>query len=136
MTKTDLNERAKAYFGRDLNNLLRQKIEVEGAWDYEVADMLHVKHHHVGLLRRRLGLDRTRGFPGRFDRKYGPGAVMRFKETIENPEKNLTDAGDYFGFSREYARQVYRKLYGCAYGENHGKLKTLEKKRRFETGLS
>ncbi|MCP4576834.1 MAG: hypothetical protein GY846_11175 [Deltaproteobacteria bacterium] len=133
LRESDLNERAKAHFGMDLNGFVKRKIEEDGVWDYEVADMLQVKHHHIGLLRRRLGLDRTKGFAGRFDRKYGPGAVRRFKEIIENPGKNLTDAGDSFGFSREYARQVYQKLYGCSYGENHGKLKILKKKRWMET---
>ena len=123
----------KTHFGKELHGFVRRKIEEEGVWDYEVADMLNVKQVYIGVLRRRLGIDRTKGFSSRFDRKYGSGAVSRFREMIENPEKSLADVGGVFGFSREYARQVYGKIYGCSYGENHGKKKILEKKRSIKT---
>ena len=128
-----LNANVKTHFGKDLHGFVREKIEEEGVWDYEVADMLNVKQAHIGVLRRRLGIDRTKGFSSRFDRKYGAGALSRFRKMIENHEKSLADVGAYFGFSREYARQVYGKIYGCSYGENHGKKKSLEKKHRAKT---
>ena len=134
--EAELNASVEARFGMDLYGFVRHKIEIEGIWDYEVADMLNVKPCQIGELRRGLGIDRAKGFSGRFDRRYGIGAISRFKELIENPMHSLTDAGNYFGFSREYARQVYWKIYGCSYGENHGKMKTLEKKRRTKSNHS
>ena len=133
MMEAQLNASAKAHFVKDLHGFVRQKIEVEGVWDYEVAHMLNVKQQYIGELRRRLGIDRTKGFSSRFDRKYGSGAVSQFKQIIENPEKSLADVGAYFGFSREYARQVYWKIYGCSYGEKHGKTKARKRNRRTKT---
>ena len=129
MLEADLDKCAEDYFGKNLYGFVRHKIEVEGVWDYEVADMLNVKPAHIGELRRRYGIDRTKGFSGRFDRTYGAGAMSQFKKIIENPMNSLTDAGNHFGFSREYARQVYRKIYGCSYGEKHGKKRAVGKKR-------
>ena len=132
MVEADLDAHVKEHFGMDLHGFVRKKIEEEGVWDYEVADMLNVKHSQIGVLRYRLGIDRKKGFFGRFERKYGFGAVGRFKEMIEKQEKSLTDVGNYFGFSREYARQVYWKIYGCSYGESFRKKKVSRKKRPVE----
>ncbi|MCP4579160.1 MAG: hypothetical protein GY846_23035 [Deltaproteobacteria bacterium] len=85
--EADLNANAKAYFEMDLDGFVRHQIEVEGVWDYEVADMLKIKQSHIGVMRRRLRIDRTKGFSGRFDRKYGCGAVARFKEAWHLLEK-------------------------------------------------
>lgn len=129
MTEAGLEAHVKERFGMNLHRFVRKKIEEDGLWDYEVADMLNVKQRQIGALRHRLGINRRKGLFGRFERKYGPGAVVRFKEMIEKPEKSLTDVGNYFGFSREYARQVYGKVCGCPYAEIHRK-KQVERKRK------
>jgi len=43
--------------------------------------------------------------------------VKKFKKIIENPDNSLAGVARHFGFSREYARQVYKKVYGYPYTE-------------------
>ncbi|MBW1745824.1 MAG: hypothetical protein JRJ25_05730 [Deltaproteobacteria bacterium] len=43
--------------------------------------------------------------------------MKKFKKIIENPDNSLAGVARHFGFSREYARQVYKKVYGYPYTE-------------------
>lgn len=72
------------------------------------------------------------GFLKRFEQIYGIGAVAQFKTIVENPEKSLSDAGRHFGFTREYARQVYANMYGCAYIKAYQQKCWQRKKRLWE----
>ena len=81
----------------------------------------------MGRLSRRFGLKNKNGFPRRFNLKYGFGAVNTFKNMIEDSHNSLSDVGRHFGFTREYARQVYEKIYGYPYTETFQK-KLTEKK--------
>lgn len=69
----------------------------------------------------------------RFEENYGQGSVDEFKEMIEDPHSSLAEIGRYFGFSRENARLLYRKIYGFPYTETHKK--KLEGKRRIREEL-
>ena len=113
-----LKERVRKRFGRGLHDFLKEKIEGEGLFDYEVAALLDVSPTLVRRFRLAYGLTRNRraGFRRCFERKYGPGAVNRFRELIEAPGTSLQDLAQHFGFSREYARQVFQKIYGFPYG--------------------
>ena len=79
--------------------------------------MIDVPVSAMGHLLNTFGIKRGSVFKKQFLKKYGPDALNKFKEIIENPNATLVDAGKYFGFSREYARQVYRNLYGKSYTE-------------------
>ena len=69
----------------------------------------------------------------RFENNYGHGSVDTFKEMIEGSYSTLADVARYFGFSREYARLVYKKIYGFPYTETHKK--KLETKRKIKEEL-
>jgi len=56
-------------------------------------------------------------FVERFERKYGKGAIAIFIGIIEKLSSNLSDVARAFGFTREYARHVYKKIYGVPYSE-------------------
>ena len=116
-------------FGLSLYQFMEQKVEVESLYNYKIADILNLDKKQVGLLVRDFGLKRINGFSNRFDHRYGTGAIDTFKSMIEDPENSLSDVGRHFGFSREYARQVYEKIYGFPYTRTF-KRKTLEKKWR------
>jgi hypothetical protein len=115
MKRVDLNVYTRERFGLSLYDFLRQKTEKEALYDYEIARILGVSRGRIGHLRRSLGINRKNAFAGRFERRYGKGAVTQFTNLIENPENSLADTGNHFGFSREYARQVYREIQGCPY---------------------
>ena len=69
----------------------------------------------------------------KFEGNYGHGSVDDFKKIIESPYSTLADVARSFGFSREYARLVYRKIYGFSYTETHKN--KLEGKRKIREEL-
>jgi hypothetical protein len=72
------------------------------------------------------------GFLKRFEQIYGSGAVAEFRTIVENPEKSLSDAGRHFGFTREYARQVYLNMYDTPYTKAYQRKRWQRKKRLWE----
>lgn len=121
MRKNKIEGHIKEQFGMSLFEFMRQKIEDESLYDYEIADQLNVRSQTIGSLRHLFGLKRKNGFRRRFEKRYGRGAVIEFKDMIGDAENSLADVGRYFGFSREYARQVYIHIFGRPYRDMHGK---------------
>jgi len=128
-TREKLAPYVEEQFGVSLYKFMAQKVEVESLYNYKIADILNVDKKQVGLLVRDFGLKKINGFSNRFEHRYGSGAISKFKSMIEDPENSLSDVGRHFGFSREYARQVYEKIYGFPYTKTF-KRKTLERKCR------
>ena len=118
-----ITERLEPYvqkkFGLSVYEFMKQKVEAESLYQYEIADLLNLDVKKVGQLSRHFGLRKKNGFKRRFNLKYGKGAVNVFKTMIENTENSLSDVGRHFGFSREYARQVYENLYGYTYTKTY-----------------
>ena len=71
-------------------------------------------------------------FVKRFERKYGKGSVAVFIAIIEKVSSNLSDVARVFGFTREYARHVYKKIYGVPYGKMREAKLQLRRKARIE----
>jgi len=128
MTKNDLEAYVEDHFGMDLHEFIKHKVEVESLYDYEIADLLNEKvadigrsrgvlAQDIGWLRNEFGIKRANGFSRRFEHKYGQGAVDLFKDMIEDPINSLSDVARRFGFSRQYAWQTYKKIYGFPYTE-------------------
>ncbi len=109
----DVQER----FGLPLDEFLKQKVEGDTLYDHEIAPLLNVSTSFVRKLRHALGIERANAFSRRFEKTYGEGALERFKRLVEHPNKSLADVARSFSFSREYARQVYNKIYGTPYSE-------------------
>jgi hypothetical protein len=65
------------------------------------------------------GIKRSNCFAGRFDKIYGKGSTKTFRRIIESPYSSLAEVARHFGFSREYARQVYMNIYGHPYTKVH-----------------
>ncbi len=110
--KTILESYVEVRFDTDLYEFIRQKVQVDKLHDYEIASLLDVSDSTIRELRNAYGIKRANAFLRRFERRYGNGAVERFKKMVENPNSTLDDIGRHFEFSREYARQVYKKIYG------------------------
>jgi hypothetical protein len=115
MKKEDMELRTLRHFGLTLYEFMRQKVEKDALYDYEIAKILRVSRGQIGKVRRELGINRSDGFPARFERRYGKESLSQFKNMIEDPAISLADVGNHFGFSREYARQVYREIHGFPY---------------------
>ena len=107
----------KERFGLPLGEFLKQKVEGDTLYDHEIAPLLNVSTTSVRKLRHAFGIDRANAFSRRFEKNYGKGALERFKKLVEHPTKSLADVARSFSFSREYARQVYKKIYGTPYSE-------------------
>ena len=129
MLRTKLDSFVREQFGMELQDFFKQKVEKEALYDYEIAEILHVSASTVRKLRNHFGIKKAEAFSRRFENIYGKGAVSLFKKIIEKPDSTLSDVGGTFKFTREYARQVYKKIYGCAYTEAHHR-KLQERKRK------
>jgi len=73
----------------DLYEFIKQKVQVDELYDYEIASLLEVERlesSQSGEMPN--GIKRATGFSRRFDRRYGEGAVERFKKIIEKPTGN------------------------------------------------
>lgn len=130
MRKLELERDVKHRFGMGLHEFVRQKTEVDGLHDHEISRLLGVHQSRICKLRKEYGIKRANGFVRRFERVYGLGAVEAFKELIERPNTSLTDVGRHFGFTREYARHVYQKIYGRPYTEAYRRKRLLRQKKR------
>jgi excisionase family DNA binding protein len=128
-SKTKLESYVEVQFGTDLYGFIKQKAQVEGLYDYEIASLLEVSDSMITKLRNAYGIKRVNGFSRRFDRRYGKGSVEKFKKMVENPESTLAEIGRHFGFSKEYARQVYKRIHGSAYTEAFKKKRLTKKKK-------
>lgn len=117
MTRTDLETYTKEHFGMELSEFIKFKAEAESLHDYEIARVLNVQPADIGRLRRSFGIKKADGFPRRFERTYGLGARERFKRMVEAPGNSLSDAARHFGFSRQNAWQVYKKIFKRPYAE-------------------
>lgn len=129
MLEEQLDPYVKAQHGLTLYEFMKKKIEAESLYLYEVAELLNLNVAKVSRLSKRFGIRNKNGFKKRFTNKYGTDAVPKFKNMVEESETSLAEVGRRFGFSREYARQVYKKIYGFEYTETYMK-KLKEKQER------
>ena len=134
MIQKKLTAYVKNQFGMDLFPFMKQKVEEESLYDYEIARILNVSTTSIRKLRNTYGIKRANGFSRRFENLHGMGAVETFKKLIENPDISLTDVGKHFQFSREYARQVFQKLYGYPYTDTYKRKQVLRRKKRISNG--
>jgi len=121
MKETELESYVKKSFNMTIKDFMKQRVEGDGLFDREIADILDVSVPTVRKLRKWYGIKRANPFFRQFERNYGPGAVRRFKGIIEDSSSSLADVGRQFGFTREYARQIYKKIYGVPYTETFKK---------------
>ena len=126
--KIKLESYVQVQFGMDLYEFIKQKVQVDELYDYEIASLLEVKDSIITKRRNAYGIKRATGFSRRFDRRYGEGAVERFKKIIEKPTGTLDDIGRHFEFSKEYARQAYEQIYGYAYTEAYKRKRLIRRK--------
>ena len=134
MTEKVLNAYINERFGTDLYAFVKNKVEEESLYDYEIANIVNVRSTRIGRLRSSYGFKRKNGFSRRFDKTYGPGSVDTFKTMIENRDISLSDIARHFEFSREYARQVYLKIYGFSYTEAHKRKQLARNGRNLQAG--
>jgi hypothetical protein len=121
MKKLVFESYVKRSFHLTLKDFMKQRVEGDGFFDREIVDTLHVSIPTVRTLRKEYGMKRADSSLRRFESTYGPGAVRRFKDIIEDPCASLADVGRSFGFTRKNARRIYHKIYGSPYTEAHQK---------------
>jgi len=121
MKRTQLESFVKRSFHMTVEDFMKQRVGRDGLADRDIAHILHIRPSTVGNLRREYGIRRPHPFFRHFERRYGPGAVKKFKAIIEDPATSLADVGRSFGFTRETARQIYHKIYGFPYTEAYQK---------------
>jgi hypothetical protein len=125
---------AEAYVKERLNvslpKFVREKAEAEGLYDYEIAEILNIDIPLVRRVRNISGIKRSNCFAKRFEERYGTGSINTFRNIVESPHSSLSDAARHFGFSREYARQVYKNIYEHPYTEVHREKLEIRRRQR------
>jgi len=121
MKKTELESYVKMSFNMTIKDFMKQRVESDGLVDREIANILDVSIPTARNLRKRYGIKRADSSLRRFERSYGPEAVRRFKCIIEDSSSSLADVGRHFGFTRENARWIYKKIYRSPYTEAYKK---------------
>ncbi|HUV59098.1 MAG TPA: helix-turn-helix transcriptional regulator [Desulfatiglandales bacterium] len=112
----------KKSFDMPIQDLMQQVIEINGLLiDREIINIPDVNIPTICKLRKQYGIKRADSSLRRLERRYGPGFVMRFKSIIEDPSSSLADVGRHFGFSREYVRRIFKKIYRLPYTEIYKK---------------
>ena len=115
--------RSEAYLKERSNiklpEVIRKKAEAEGLYDYEIARILNLEIRVIRKMKKIYGIKRSNCFTRRFDERYGKGSIKTFRRIIESPYSSLAEVARHFGFSREYARQVYMNIYGHPYTKVH-----------------
>ena len=129
MNKEEIEAAVKDQFDMDLCQFIKTRIENHRLYNYEIARILNVSGKLISSLMEDCGTKRRSRFARRFERDYGAGAVGIFKEKVENPDNSLSDVARHFGFSRENARQVFKKIYGYPYTEFHRKKRKMTRTR-------
>jgi hypothetical protein len=122
-----------------IEQFLRTKIELETLTDAQIAGLLHVGPSTVANWRNKLHIKPADKFKRKFQEKYGPDALESFDSLIRHGA-TLQEIGRSFGFSREYARQVYNKLYQGSYSAHQRQraqamMQTSPRTNRASTGL-
>jgi len=125
----------KDQYAMGSNKSSHQQIELKIPYEYKIPNISGVKtwkEWESEKRRRILESKKASAFSKRFERSYGKGALDIFKKIVENPENYLADAGRYFGFTREHARYVYKRIYGCSYAVLYKKKRAEKMTRRIE----
>ena len=94
-----------------LERFIREKVEKEAWTDAQIAEALNLGTSTISHWRNDFGIRPADKFKRKFKEKYGENAIQEFMNLVEN-QKTLRDISEHFGFTREYARQVYVKIYG------------------------
>lgn len=97
-----------------IEQFLRENVEGKTLTDAQMARVLKVATSTVSHWRNKFQIKPADKFHRKFTEKYGPDALECFERMVTN-RTTLQDIAHHFGFSREYARQVYTKLYGGSY---------------------
>jgi hypothetical protein len=119
MTMQGLEFYMESTYDMELQEVVQQKFEMPPHDDHEIYNIPYAKPWKIKTCQNAFEIKKEKKFSRRFERRYGIGALETFKKIVENPENSLADSGRYFGFTREYARYVYKKVYGCSYAELH-----------------
>lgn len=100
-----------------IEQFIREKVEIETLTDAQIARLLNVGTSTISHWRNKFNIKPADKFKRKFTEKYGSNALEYFDAMVKNCA-TLQEIANYFGFSREYARQVYNKLYHKSYSEH------------------
>lgn len=100
-----------------IEQFIREKVEIETLTDAEIARLLKVGTSTISHWRNKFNIRPADKFKRKFREKYGSDALEYFDMMVKD-HTTLQEIANYFGFSREYARQVYNKLYNKSYSEH------------------
>lgn len=87
-------------------------MEVETLSDAQIACLLNVATSTIAKWRNAFKIKPADKFERKFKEKYGKDSFNVF-DAMARSNVSLQRIANYFGFSREYARQIVNKRYGA-----------------------
>jgi len=117
MVRRRLQRHVETHFGMRLDEFIQYHHQEKLQTDGEIADILSVNLVMIGRLRKEFGIKKADRFSRRFRTTYGEDALAVFQEMVERPDASLSDVARHFGFSRQYASALCKKVYGRCYSE-------------------
>ena len=101
----------------NIEQFIREKVEIDSLTDAQIARLLNVGTSTISHWRNKFNIRPADKFKRKFREKYGSDALQSFDMMVKN-RTTLQEIANYFGFTREYARQVYNKLYNGSYSDH------------------
>jgi transposase len=101
----------------NIEQFIREKVEIDSLTDAQIARLLNVGTSTISHWRNKFNIRPADKFKRKFKEKYGSDALQSFDMMVKN-RTTLQEIANYFGFTREYARQVYNKLYNGSYSDH------------------
>ena len=92
-----------------LYEFVKQKVEKESLYDYELAGILNVNRAFIGKLRKNFAIEKPAKFPRLFERTYGADAVERLKKIIEIPATPWSTWENILGFPENMPGRCMKK---------------------------
>ena len=135
MSTERLEIQVEEKFKRNIPPLIGKEFGIERLPDEDTGASIGITPVSVEKITKIYEKKRLESFSRRFEEIYGGGSVTVFQRIAKDPRKSLADVGAYFGFSREYARQVFRKINGYPYTITH-KEKVLVRKKFGSTRIN
>ncbi len=128
MQISQLETRVNEKFNMNLGEFIREKVEEEKLYNFEIARILDVRTPIIKRLKQIHKIKKPDKYKERFENKYGKGSIDTFLKIAEDPYSSLADVGRHFGFTRENARILYRKICGFPYTSTRLKKRMLRDK--------
>lgn len=111
-------------------DFIHQKVESRGIEPMVLIELMKKSDWNNGSLWGQTVIAPSPKTLRKLEKKYGTDVIRVYQWLIEYPFITLQDVGDFFGFTRESTRLIFKKIYGFPYSLLYAKKMGFQKKVR------